>query len=93
MGAIRLYQILLSPLKFLFFGTTGSCRYTPTCSEYARQAVARHGSLKGTWLAVKRISRCHPLGGMGYDPVPDRCSCQHGHSHSPAPAPDHSRHG
>lgn len=47
-----------------------SCRFTPTCSEYALQALKKHGPLKGLWLTVKRISRCHPWGGSGYDPVP-----------------------
>lgn len=47
-----------------------TCRYTPTCSEYAMQAVKKYGPLKGIWLAIKRISKCHPWGGHGYDPVP-----------------------
>lgn len=47
-----------------------SCRYTPTCSEYAVEAIKKHGPGKGLWLAIKRISRCHPWGGHGYDPVP-----------------------
>ena len=46
------------------------CGFTPTCSEYARQALAKYGPFKGTWLAVRRILRCHPWGGSGYDPVP-----------------------
>jgi hypothetical protein len=62
---IRFYQIAISPLL------GPSCRYTPTCSEYARQALVKHGPVKGLWLAVKRILRCHPWGGSGYDPVPD----------------------
>ena len=63
-GLIRLYQIALSP----YFGS--QCRFTPTCSEYAKEAVRRHGALKGGWLAVRRISRCHPYHPGGHDPVP-----------------------
>jgi len=58
------YQYVISPL----FGP--HCRYEPTCSAYARQAIATHGALKGGWLAVCRIGRCHPWGGCGHDPVP-----------------------
>lgn len=61
---IVFYQRCISPF------TPPSCRFTPTCSEYARQAIVRHGPLKGLWLAVRRILRCHPWGGSGYDPVP-----------------------
>ena len=61
---IRLYQILLSP----YMGK--QCRYTPTCSNYALEALRKHGLLRGTWLALKRILRCAPWGGSGYDPVP-----------------------
>ncbi|MDR1780580.1 MAG: membrane protein insertion efficiency factor YidD [Tannerella sp.] len=61
---IYFYKYCISPL------TPASCRYTPTCSEYAVQALTKHGALKGLWLTVKRISRCHPWGGRGYDPVP-----------------------
>ena len=61
---IRFYQTAISPY------TPPSCRFTPTCSEYARQAIIKHGPFKGFWLAVKRIFRCHPWGGSGYDPVP-----------------------
>jgi putative membrane protein insertion efficiency factor len=63
--AVRVYQRLLSPLK------PASCRYLPTCSEYAAQAITRYGAIKGGWLTTKRICRCHPWGGHGYDPVPD----------------------
>ena len=46
------------------------CRYIPSCSEYAREAVETHGAARGSWLAARRLSRCHPLGGFGFDPVP-----------------------
>lgn len=61
---IRLYQRLLSP----FF--RGACRHVPSCSEYAHQAIERHGVVRGTALAAVRLARCHPLGTSGYDPVP-----------------------
>ncbi len=61
---IWFYQKMITPY------TPPSCRFTPTCSEYARQALIKHGPIKGLWLAIKRISRCHPWGGSGYDPVP-----------------------
>ncbi|MDJ0951328.1 MAG: membrane protein insertion efficiency factor YidD [Alphaproteobacteria bacterium] len=62
--AVRGYQLLLSPVL------PATCRFDPTCSEYAAQAIARHGALRGGSLAVRRIVRCHPWGGAGYDPVP-----------------------
>ena len=61
---IRFYQLALSPLL------GPSCRFTPTCSEYARQALMKHGPIKGLYLAIWRILRCNPWGGSGYDPVP-----------------------
>lgn len=61
---IRFYQYAISPL------TPPTCRFTPTCSEYARQALIKYGPIKGLWLATKRLLRCHPWGGSGYDPVP-----------------------
>lgn len=61
---IRFYQLSISPLF------PAACRYTPTCSQYAVEAIMVHGPLKGLWLALKRICRCHPWGGSGYDPVP-----------------------
>ena len=63
-GVIRLYQKLISPLL------GAQCRYTPTCSQYGVEALKKHGLFKGFWLTVKRIARCHPWGGSGYDPVP-----------------------
>ncbi len=56
-----------------------NCRYEPSCSAYAQKAIGVHGPLLGSWLAVKRISRCHPWGGMGYDPVPQDGSGNHDH--------------
>ncbi len=64
-GVIRAYQIAISP--FL----PAACRFTPTCSRYALEAVARFGVLRGGWLAARRILRCHPFGRWGYDPVPE----------------------
>lgn len=61
---VYFYRACISPF------TPASCRYTPTCSQYAIEAVKKHGPLKGGWLAAKRIARCHPWGGSGYDPVP-----------------------
>ena len=61
---VYFYKYCISPM------TPASCRYTPTCSEYAVQALKKHGPVKGLYLAVKRILRCHPWGGSGYDPVP-----------------------
>jgi len=61
---VRAYRLVLSP----WLGN--GCRYQPTCSVYTLEALERHGAIKGGMLAVRRISRCHPLGGQGYDPVP-----------------------
>ncbi len=65
-GAIRLYQLTLA------YFVVGSCRYEPSCSAYAAEAVAEHGALRGTWLAAHRFCRCAPWGGSGYDPVPTK---------------------
>ncbi|PCJ47648.1 MAG: membrane protein insertion efficiency factor YidD [Gammaproteobacteria bacterium] len=64
-GIIRLYQRTISPLL------GPRCCFYPTCSQFAVEAINTHGPLKGTWLAIKRISRCHPLAETGHDPVPD----------------------
>ncbi len=61
---IRFYQLCISPML------PAACRYQPTCSQYAIEAIRRHGPFKGLWLALRRIARCHPWGGSGYDPVP-----------------------
>ncbi len=68
---VRGYQLLLAPLFI------GACRYEPTCSAYAMQAIDRFGALRGGWLALKRILRCHPWGGLGFDPVPHVCGDAH----------------
>lgn len=61
---VRVYQGVLSPYL------PNACRYTPTCSQYMIQALTRHGFVKGGWMGMKRIARCHPWGGHGHDPVP-----------------------
>ena len=65
LGLIRAYQLTLSP----WLGR--QCRFTPTCSAYAAEAIRRFGPKRGAWLALKRLGRCHPWGAPGYDPVPD----------------------
>jgi len=64
LAMIAFYQNCISPLL------PPTCRYTPTCSQYAVEAIKKYGALKGGWLAFRRILRCHPFGGSGYDPVP-----------------------
>lgn len=63
---VRFYRLVLSPL------IGSNCRFQPTCSEYALEALKTHGAFRGGWLAARRIVRCHPLGGSGYDPVPKK---------------------
>ncbi len=65
LGLIRLYQLLLSPLL------PPACRFVPSCSHYGYEAIQRYGVLRGGWLAVKRVARCHPFHPGGYDPVPN----------------------
>jgi len=72
-GLIRLYQLLLSPVL------PASCRFTPSCSAYAMQAIEEHGPVGGSWLGVKRICRCHPWNDGGYDPVPPANTDHGGH--------------
>ncbi len=64
LALIAFYRSCISPL------TPPACRYTPTCSQYAQEAIRKYGPFRGGWLALKRILRCHPWGGSGYDPVP-----------------------
>ena len=63
-GVVRFYQVAISPW------TPPSCRFEPSCSQYALEALETHGAGRGSWLAAKRIARCHPWGGEGFDPVP-----------------------
>jgi len=65
-GLIRAYQLMVSPLLL------PSCRYLPSCSDYAAEAIQTHGAAYGAWLALRRLLRCHPWGGSGWDPVPGR---------------------
>lgn len=81
---VRAYRVLLSPW------VGHSCRYQPTCSAYTLEALDKHGAFKGSYLATKRILSCHPLGGSGYDPVPDP---KHGPKHGPGHKPGAHRHG
>jgi putative membrane protein insertion efficiency factor len=67
---VRLYQLVLSPAKNVLLGPAGYCRFEPSCSQYAAEALKTHGALNGSWLAAKRICRCHPWGAHGADPVP-----------------------
>ena len=66
LAILRSYKLLLSPLF------TGACRFSPSCSDYMAAAVREHGVTAGTWLGIRRLLRCHPFGGHGYDPVPPR---------------------
>ena len=63
---VRIYQFAISPIT----GGRAACRFTPTCSEYTKQAIEKHGVFRGVYMGIKRISRCRPGGGFGYDPVP-----------------------
>ena len=78
-GLVHIYRLLISPVL------PASCRYAPSCSEYALEALTRHGIFAGGWYTLKRLGRCHPWGGSGYDPVPGsdpafEKSCDHDHN-------------
>jgi uncharacterized protein len=75
-GLIGAYQLLISPIL------PASCRFEPSCSHYAQEAIATHGVLRGLALALRRILRCHPWGGSGYDPVPPAPHQHHHHGHT-----------
>jgi putative membrane protein insertion efficiency factor len=66
---IRVYRVAFAPLKVML-GLQGCCRYTPTCSNYAEEAICTHGLCRGLGLGARRVLRCHPWGGSGFDPVP-----------------------
>ncbi|MGB0712002.1 MAG: membrane protein insertion efficiency factor YidD [Gammaproteobacteria bacterium] len=70
-GLVKFYRYVISPVL------PPSCRYIPTCSEYAVEALEKHGAIKGGWLSLRRIARCHPGYPGGYDPVPEPHRCQH----------------
>lgn len=72
---IQVYRWVLSPLKVALAGPAARCRFEPSCSEYALEAVRLHGAYHGTRLALGRVARCHPWGGCGCDPVPTRIGC------------------
>ena len=71
-AAVRFYRWILSPAKDALFGPPARCRFDPSCSAYALDALRTHGACKGTWLAFKRVARCHPWGSFGFDPVPPK---------------------
>lgn len=67
---VRFYQVVVSPLLLAILGPSARCRFTPSCSQYALEAVRLHGALMGVWLALRRLGRCHPWGACGEDPPP-----------------------
>jgi hypothetical protein len=81
-GLLKAYRLLISPL----YGQV--CRYHPSCSAYALEAVERHGSVRGSWLAARRLVRCHPWSDGGYDPVPERHPATQADQPAPTADPD-----
>lgn len=78
---IRGYQLFLSPIIHSVVPVQGGCRFHPTCSSYAKEAVGQHGIFFGSWLMLKRVSRCHPWSKAGYDPVPEPHHDSHCETH------------
>jgi len=87
MFLIRLYRWTLSPLKNVLFGPLGRCRFDPSCSAYALEALQTHGPFRGSWLSLKRICRCQPWGGCGHDPVPPVADSSIDEANPPRPKP------
>jgi uncharacterized protein len=81
LAGVRFYRMAISPLR------PPTCRYTPTCSEYAVEALERHGAARGSWLALRRLLRCHPFHAGGHDPVPPPVEGR-GHRRRPTQSPD-----
>ena len=93
---VRGYRLVISPVFVALFGPTGlGCRYEPTCSAYALDSLQKHGALRGCWLTLCRLARCHPWGDCGHDPVPEPdqfswtgrgagCRCRHSEGSRPA---------
>ncbi|WP_456267278.1 membrane protein insertion efficiency factor YidD [Kushneria sp. AK178] len=82
---VRVYQYGISPL------IGPRCRFWPTCSNYAIEAIQRHGAVRGGWLALRRLLRCHPFCAGGVDPVPEKASCRHCLTHDQGDNPDRAR--
>jgi putative membrane protein insertion efficiency factor len=83
---VRLYQIVFTPLKGMLFGAASCCRFSPTCSSYAIEALRAHGLFRGGLFTARRLLRCHPWGGSGYDPVPLETPAKPCASHSHPPS-------
>ena len=83
--AFRTYKLIVSPMLHAVGGQTGACRFHPTCSEYAAAAISEHGFMRGGWMALCRVARCHPFCKGGFDPVPPNRSRTRAASDAPLP--------